>query len=123
MNFRLKTSANAQEKLLSLQAATGFTWNILSRLAVSLSLKDPSMPAPVEDKTGLEIHRNAMTGENDYIFKALIRQHAMKNISDEEYFPNLFNAHLERGISLLDNEYKYAGNYDKFLLNLLNMEV
>lgn len=123
MNFRLKTSANAQEKLLSLQSATGFTWNILSRLAVSLSLKDPSMPAPVEDKNGLEIHRNAMTGENDYIFKALIRQHASKNISDEEYFPNLFNAHLERGISILENEYKYAGNYEKFLLTLLKMEV
>lgn len=123
MNFRLKTSANAQEKLLALQAATGFTWNVLSRLAVSLSLKEPSMPAPVEDKTGLEIHRNAMTGENDYIFKALIRQHAMQNISDEEYFPNLFNAHLERGISILDNEYQYAGNYEKFLLKLLTMEV
>ena len=123
MNFRLKTSANAQEKLLSLQAATGFTWNVLSRLAVSLSLKDPSMPAPVEDKTGLEIHRNAMTGENDYIFKALLRQHAMKNISDEEYFPDLFNAHLERGVSILENEYQYAGNYEKFLLKLLTMEV
>lgn len=123
MNFRLKTSANAQEKILSLQAATGFTWNVLSRLAVSLSLNDPSMPAPVEDKTGLEIHRNAMTGENDYVFKALIRQHAMKNISDEEYFPNLFNAHLERGISILDNEYQYAGNHEKFLLKLLTMEV
>lgn len=123
MNFRLKTSANAQEKLLSLQAATGFTWNILSRLAVSLSLKDPSIPDLVEDKTGLEIHRNAMTGENDYVFKALIRQHASKNISDEEYFPNLFNSHLERGISILENEYKYAGNYEKFLLNLLKMEV
>lgn len=123
MNFRLKTSASAKEKLLSLQAATGFTWNILSRLAVSLSLKDPSMPVPVEDTTGLEIHRNAMTGENDYVFKALIRQHAMRNISDEEYFPNLFNAHLDRGISILENEYKYAGNYEKFLLNLLTMEV
>lgn len=123
MNFRLKTSANAQERLLSLQAATGFTWNVLSRLAVSLSLNDPSMPSPVEDKTGLEIHRNAMTGENDYVFKALIRQHAQENISDEDYFPNLFNAHLERGISILDNEYHYAGNYEKFLLKLLTMEV
>lgn len=123
MNFRLKTSANAQEKLLSLQAATGFTWNILSRLAVSLSLQDPTIPTPVEDKNGLEIHRNAMTGENDYVFKALIRQHAKQHISDEDYFPNLFNAHLERGINILETEYQYAGNYEKFLLKLLTMEV
>jgi len=123
MNFRLKTSSYTAEKLVSLQSTTGFTWNILSRLAVSLSLQDPTLPNVVEDKTGLEIHRNAMTGENDYVFKALIRQHAKQNISDEDYFPDLFNAHLERGIALLDNEYKYAGNYEKFLLSLLTMEV
>ncbi|MEH6995725.1 DNA sulfur modification protein DndE [Neobacillus drentensis] len=122
MNFRLKTSKETGEKLVNLQAATGLTWNILSRIAVSLSLKDPSIPELVENKTGVDIHRNAMTGENDYIYKALIRQHANRNISDEEYFPDLFNAHLERGIVLLENEYKHAGNYEKLLLNLLKME-
>ncbi|MEH7158965.1 DNA sulfur modification protein DndE [Neobacillus drentensis] len=122
MNFRLKTSKETGEKLISLQAATGLTWNILSRIAVSLSLKEPSTPEIVVNKAGVDIHRNAMTGENDYIYKALIRQHANRNISDEEYFPDLFNAHLERGIVLLDNEYKHAGNYEKLLLNLLKME-
>jgi DNA sulfur modification protein DndE len=122
MNFRLKTSKETGEKLVSLQAATGLTWNILSRIAVSLSLKDHSSPTLVENKAGVDIHRNAMTGENDYIYKALIRQHANRNISDEEYFPDLFNAHLERGIVLLENEYKHAGNYEKLLLNLLKME-
>ena len=77
------------------------------------------MPPLVENKAGVDIHRNAMTGENDYIFKALIRQHAKRNVPDEEYFPDLFNAHLERGIILLENEYKHAGNYDKLLQNLI----
>jgi len=122
MNFRLKTSKETGEKLVNLQAATGLTWNILSRIAVSLSLKDTSIPELVENKAGVDIHRNAMTGENDYIYKALIRQHANRNISDEEYFPDMFNAHLERGIVLLENEYKHAGNYEKLLLNLLKME-
>jgi DNA sulfur modification protein DndE len=121
MNFRLKTSKETGEKLVSLQAATGLTWNILSRIAVSLSLKDPSSPELVENKAGVDIHRNAMTGENDYIYKALIRQHANRNITDEEYFPDMFNAHLERGMVLLENEYKHAGNYEKLLLNLLKM--
>lgn len=122
MNFRLKTSKETGEKLVALQATTGLTWNILSRLAVSLSLNDPTIPELVENKSGVEIHRNAMTGENDYVYKALIRQHAQRNVPDEEYFPDLFNAHLERGISLLDNEYKHAGNYEKFLQNLIKME-
>lgn len=122
MNFRLKTSKTTGDILVSLQATTGLTWNILSRLALSLSLRDPSMPELVENKSGVDIHRNAMTGEYDYVYKALIRQHAGRNVSDEEYFPDLFNAHLERGITLLENEYKHAGNYEKLLLNLLKME-
>lgn len=122
MNFRLKTSKNTGEILVNLQASTGLTWNILSRIAISLSLKDPSMPNLVEDKTGVDIHRNALTGELDYIYKAMIRQHAKRNISEEEYFPDLFNAHLERGILTLENEYRHAGNYDKLLQNLLKNE-
>jgi DNA sulfur modification protein DndE len=122
MNFRLKTSKTTGDKLVSLQSTTGLTWNILSRIAVSLSLRIPSLPDLVENKSGVEIHRNAMTGEHDYIYKALIRQHSKRNLSDDEYFPDYFNAHLERGIELLDNEYKHAGNYDKLLQNLLRME-
>jgi len=122
MNFRLKTSKNTGEILKTLQSSTGLTWNILSRIAVALSLRIHSMPPLVEDKSGVDIHRNAMTGEHDYVYKALIRQHAGRNVPDEEYFPDLFNAHLERGITLLDNEYKHAGNYDKLLQNLLKIE-
>lgn len=105
--------------MVSLQANTGLTWNILCRIALSLSLRDPSMPDPVEDKFGIDINRYTITGENDYVYKALIRQHAQKNISDEEYLPALFNAHLERGVGLLENEYNHVKNYDKILLNLL----
>ena len=122
MNFRLKTSKNTGEILVKLQASTGLTWNILSRIAISLSLKDPSMPYLVEDRTGVDIHRNALTGEHDYVYKAMIRQHAKRTISEEEYFPDLFNAHLERGILILENEYRHAGNYEKLLQNLLKNE-
>jgi len=122
MNFRLKTSKHTGEVLNSLQNTTNLTWNVLARIAIALSLKDSSQPPKVDDKSGVDIHRNALTGENDYLFKAIIRQHAQSNISDEEYFPDLFNAHLERGIRLLENEYKHAGNYEKLLLNLLKME-
>lgn len=122
MNFRLTTTKETEERLVFLQSVTGLTWNVLSRIAVALSLRDPSLPESVKNKTAgkITIPRNVMTGEFDYIFKALIRQHAKRNVPDEEYFPDLFNAHLERGIRLLENEYKHAGNYEKLLQNLLN---
>lgn len=121
MNFRLKTSKLAGETLKNLSSSTGLTWNVLSRIAVAMSLNDPTPPPPVQDKNGVDISRNTMTGEFDYIYKAMITQHEGKSITEDEYFPNLFNAHLERGIKLLNSEYNLAGNYEKLLTNLFKM--
>ena len=123
MNFRLKTSKETGEILKSLQNATGLTWNVLSRIGVSLSLNNPSPPPPVPDTGGVEIHRNTMTGEYDYVFKALIRQHAGYHVPEEEYFPDLFNRHIERGVKILEGEYKLAGNYERLLTNLFKQEI
>ncbi|WP_375105963.1 DndE family protein [Lysinibacillus fusiformis] len=123
MNFRLKTSKETGEILKSLQNSTGLTWNILSRIAVSLSLNDPEQPPTVKDTSGVDIHRNAMTGDYDYVYKALIRQHAGYHVKEEDYFPDLFNKHLERGILLLEGEYRLAGNYEKLLKNLCKNEI
>jgi DNA sulfur modification protein DndE len=120
MNFRLKTSKNTEEKLKQLQSTTNITPNILARIAVSLSLNDPS-PVGTEaiPSNGLDFNRTTLTGEYDYIYKALIAQHSQKEISDDEFFPDLFNAHLERGVRLLFNEYQFAGNYEKLITNLI----
>ena len=119
MNFRLKTSQQTGETLKALQNSTGLTWNILSRLAVAYSLKDPTPPPAVPDTSGVEIHRNTMTGEHDYVYKALLRQHAGYYVPEEEYFPDLFNRHIERGIRILEGEYKLMGSYDKLLTSIL----
>ncbi|MCD1261998.1 DNA sulfur modification protein DndE [Paenibacillus athensensis] len=121
MNFNLKTSSEAAEILKQLQASTSITPNILIRYAVSLSLKDPS---PVEymkkePQGGLLLNRNTVTGEFDFVFHALIAQHSNRQISDKEYFPGLFSAHLERGIRLLSSEYKVSGSYEKFIRLLI----
>ncbi len=122
MNFRLKTTHATATLLKNLQNATGLTPNILARLGISLSLLDPRPPEPVKpDSNGLEFNRNTLTGEMDFVYKALIRQHANRAVPEDEYFPGLFNAHLERGIKLLDSEYKHAGNYNKLLNHLIKI--
>lgn len=119
MNFRLRTTTQTATILKSLHSSTGLTPNILSRISISLSLLDPTQPEPVTpESSGIEFNRNTLTGEFDYVYKALIKQHAGKDVPEEEYFPGLFNAHLERGVKLLEIEYKHAGNYQK-LLNIL----
>lgn len=119
MNFRLKTSAHTGELLQELQRRTGLRWNALARLAVAYSLQHPTEPVAVEDTKGVEIHRNALTGEHDYVYKALIRQHAGRQIPEEEYFPGYFNAHIERGINELYSDYQLAGNIDQWLETVL----
>ncbi len=124
MSNRLKISKQTSDKILELQAPTNFTRNILVRLAIGLSLQDPTIPKIVNDKSsgGLDIDRFILTGEYDLVYKTLITQHANMKLSDEEYFPYWFNAHLERGISLLESEYKHAGNAEKFIVNILKMQ-
>jgi len=120
MNFRLKTSKATADRLKQLQDTTRLTPNILARFAVCLALKESGpILANVRDTGGVEFNRNTLTGSYDYVFKVLIAQHQQRSISDEEFFPGLFNAYLERGVQLLLNEYTYAGNYEKFIANLL----
>lgn len=121
MNFRLKTSKSTADQLKQLQISTNLTPNVLARLAVGLSIG--SAPLDVEqlpDTNGTEFNRNTLTGDYDFAFKAMIAQDLGREISDDDFFPKLFNLHLERGIQLLSNEYKYAGNGEKFLINLMN---
>ncbi len=120
MKFQLRTSKYVEQVLMELYAATKITPNILARIAVSLSIaRDPSLPKESKDRNGKEFNRDTLTGEFDYIYKALIAQHAGREITDEEYFPTLFNAHLERGVGMLSNEYKYAKNFENLVRNLI----
>lgn len=122
MNFRLRTTKETGETLKNLHNATGLTPNLLSRLAISLSVTQEEQPNQVEPhREGLEFNRNTLTGDQDYFYKALIKQHAYTPFSEEEYFPSLFNDHLTRGVKLLNEEYKHSGNYAKLLNNLLKL--
>ncbi|HEU4962352.1 MAG TPA: DNA sulfur modification protein DndE [Bacilli bacterium] len=119
MNFRLKTSKETEERLRQLSSSTSLTPNILARLAIALSLNVKETPQKVKDTGGAEYNRNTLTGKYDYVYKTLIAQHAGIEISDDEFFPGLFNEHLERGVRLLSVEYQYAGNYEKLITNLI----
>jgi len=39
---------------------------------------------------------------------------------DETFFPIHTNKHIERGLKLLEREYKFAGNREKFIINTIN---
>ena len=124
MQFKIKTSLKTANTLKDLQARTKLTPNVLARLAISLSLRDPT---PVNDleldnQVGLEFNRQTLTGSYDAMYKVLVAQHAGKALTDEEFFPEYIKKHMDRGASKLKNEYDYAGNVEKFLINLATLD-
>lgn len=124
MQFRLRTSGKTANILKELQNNTKLTPNILARLAISMSLLDPTPinATPFENTVGVEFNRHTLTGSHDSIYKIMISQHAGRYLPDEEYYPTYINRHLDRGAPKLKNEFDYAGNTEKFLIALSNLK-
>lgn len=123
MGFRLKTSRKTKEIFEEIGKSSNLKPFALSKIAVSLSLKDKTLIEEYEnnDVNGLELQRSTVTGEFDAIFKALIEVNLGRNINDDEYYPHFMKLHMDRGAELLLNQYKYSGgNLEKFLTNALN---
>ena len=93
----------------------------LSKIAIALSIRF----GPLSDKDfsadteGLELNRQTILGEYEGLFKALLSMEKKVYLSDEEFFPTLVKAHLDRGAKLLQNESRYGMH---FYSNLLSIE-
>jgi len=86
-----------------LKAKTGLSINFLSRFAMCLSLKDPSIPNPDEyDEQGMEILPNVLFGEHEKMFMALMIQRLHHDDLDPEiYLQRMMRAHVNRGVAAL----------------------
>lgn len=120
---RLKTSKEAKERLERLNNYLKLSNNaIILRFALAKSIScenniEEDKDAIVNDNYGFEISRQTLFNENETLFKILMN---CLNDNDEKFFPYLANKHIERGLKLLEREYKFAGNKDKFIINLIN---
>lgn len=120
MIFKIKTSKKTMQYFEEIAASENLQPFILSKLAISLSIKseDPLCERDFKnDSLGLELNRQTITGEFDDLFKGLIEMLEGRHIDDDEYFQKFLKAHLDRGATMLYSEYRY--NPD-FLLGLLN---
>ena len=113
MVFKIRTSQNTMDFFSKITAAEGLQPFILSKLAISLSLKSNKPLAEKDfhtDTNGLELNRQTITGEYDTLFKGLIEMFEGHHIEDDEYFQKYLKAHLDRGARLLFSEFKYHGD-------------
>lgn len=122
MIFKIHTSKNTMQMFGEIAAAENLQPFILSKLAISMSIKsgEPLLEKDFHtDVAGLELNRQTITGEFDLLFKGLIEMFEGKHLDDDEYFQKYLKAHLDRGARLLYSEFKYQGD---FIVSLLKGE-
>lgn len=120
MTNKLHTSSQTQAIFTSLSQSLGLQPYILSKLAIALSIKKGFLSDKdfQTDNDGLELNRQTIFGDHDLIFKALITNTEGKSLTEEEYFPSMVKAHLDRGAVLLENEKKYSRDFYNHLCRL-----
>lgn len=120
MVFKIRTSKKTMAIFEEMAASTNYAPFILSKLAISLSIKSGTSLQEPDFKTdtfGLELNRQTITGEWDELYKGLVEMFEGRHISDDDYFQKYLKAHLDRGARLLYSEFKYNND---FLLSLLS---
>lgn len=120
MTNKLHTSSQTRAIFTYLSQSLGLQPYILSKLAIALSIKKGSLSENdfQTDNDGLELNRQTIFGEHDLLFKVVISNVEGKSLTEEEYFPSIVKAHLDRGAMLLENEKKYSRDFYNHLCRL-----
>lgn len=120
MTNKLHTSKQTQQIFTNLGQSLNLPPYILAKLAIALSVRDGQL-RPVDFETnneGIELSRQTIFGDHDLLFKITIINTEKKAITEDEFFPGMVKAHLDRGAKLLENEKKYSKDIYNHLCNL-----
>ena len=92
MVFKIRTSKKTMECFEEIGATENLAPFVLSKLAISMSLKS-NLPLTESDfktdNAGLELNRQTITAEYDSLYKSLINMDEGRHISDDEYFSHM----------------------------------
>lgn len=122
MTNKLHTSQKTQQIFASLGQSLNLQPYILAKLAIALSIKKGKLNENdyKADNDGLELSRQTIFGEHDLIFKSLIINCEDKAMTEDEYFPDVVKAHLDRGAKLLEDEKRYSKDFYNHVCHLDN---
>ena len=120
MIFRLRTAKETMKIFDTIRVSQGWQPFSLSKIAIALSIRTGGLTDEDfrTDTEGLELNRQTIFGEYETLFKALLTMEKGTALSNEEFFPALVKAHLDRGAKLLQNECRYGMRFYSNLLSL-----
>lgn len=122
MQTRLRTSRESKDLLISLNSLLRMSNNaVVLRYAIVRSIQssipvDEDPESKINNNAGFEISRSTLFGENEIIYRALMNA---LELEDDYFFPKLVNMHIERGLKIMNRDYKLAGNKEKFIKNYI----
>ncbi|MDI6903761.1 MAG: DNA sulfur modification protein DndE [Methanocellales archaeon] len=121
---RLKLSSDSSKQLQFLSQRLNLRRNIICRLAIGRSLRDPESVKSIspKDNDGFEFNRYTLTGDLDNIYRAMIVQHEGERIDDKVYFSTFLRNHIERGIYVLHKEYQRINSPVDFFAELIKLD-
>lgn len=105
---RLRFCKEADTWLRVMKSRTDITPNLLCRLGFCMSLEEPGVPDPkkYQEDSEREINRYTLLGEFEAVFVSLLRQRLARDGIKDELLDDQFNAHMNRGVVLLQGRLK-----------------
>lgn len=123
-NVRLKLPRESREIMERLNRSLHFSsYAVLLRYAMSLAIAQPDrgkVKANNDGSTGggFEISRATLFGGLEPLYKYAYLGDAADDYSDSYFFPKTVSELIERGLRIMDSEYKFAGSKTRFLKNI-----
>lgn len=115
---RIRVSEEVDQRLRSLKAKTGLTPNLLCRVGLCLSLREPTIPNPddYKESSAREFNRYTLTGQWDGLFIALLKERCHQDgLPLPDCLEDQFLAHLNRGVLLLFQRVKHLGDIPRLV--------
>lgn len=120
MIYKLRTSKETQKIFESIGTTEGLQPFALAKIAIALSIRSGQLETKdfQSNAEGLELNRQTIFGEQEMMFRALLTMEYQTVLADEDFFPRITKAHLDRGAVVLQNEAKYGMHFYRNLLSL-----
>ena len=100
---RVNFCPDADIRLKRLKGQTGVTPNLLCRVGFCMSLDEKSHLPDQYPPGSRDINRETLLGDYDDLFVGLLKQRLYRDeLNWDEHASEQFNAHMNRGVLLLD---------------------
>jgi len=121
---RIYVGEQIENRLRMMKARTGLTPNLICRMALCLSLSEPSVPDVnlYNDGQAREFNRYTLLGQWDGLFFALLRERLVRDgLDSDAHLEEQLRAHISRGVMLLAQRVKSLDDLTELIVEQQGM--